>query len=201
MGPNVTQNCTNVRFLNWKNIGCSHERNRPSSHQTDFVCMLVSLSKELLVPFVWDCLKAEIIPNNDNYINWVVETCGYQYMLYYHFAFTYLLAFNLYTEATRKNHSLRMMAVRIQFAPLFYSFKHPKYQVLHLQDLFERAQCQTKLDLMWNFMKASPHEVYKIVTREVILFKMRAIGSLSRFYHLVYLPKKLGHVYVGKLKL
>ena len=24
-------------------------------------------------------------------------------MLYYHFAFTYLLAFNLYTEATRKN--------------------------------------------------------------------------------------------------
>ena len=101
---------------------------------------LYALSKELLVPFVRDCLKAEIIPNNDNYINWVVETCGYQYMLYYHFAFTYLLAFNLYTEATRKNHSLRMMAARIQFAPLFYLFKHPKYQVLHLRDLFERAQ-------------------------------------------------------------
>ena len=101
---------------------------------------LYALSKELLVPFVRDCLKAEIIPNNDNYINWVVETCGYQCMLYYHFAFTYLLAFNLYTEATRKNHSLRMMAARIQFAPLFYLFKHPKYQVLHLRDLFERAQ-------------------------------------------------------------
>ena len=101
---------------------------------------LYALSKELLVPFVRDCLKAEIIPNNDNYINWVVETCGYQYMIYYYFAFTYLLAFNLYTEATRKNHSLRMMAARIQFAPLFYLFKHPKYQVLHLRDLFERAQ-------------------------------------------------------------
>ena len=123
--------------------GIDHHRTR------QILCgCLYALSKELLVPFVRDCLKAEIIPNNDNYINWVVETCGYQYMLYYHFAFTYLLAFNLYTEATRKNHSLRMMAVRIQFAPLFYSFKHPKYQVLHLQDLFERAQCQTKLDLM-----------------------------------------------------
>ena len=33
-----------------------------------------------------------------------------------------------------------MMAARFQFAPLFYSFKHPKYQVLHLRDLFERAQ-------------------------------------------------------------
>ena len=101
---------------------------------------LYALSTGLLVPFVRDCLKAEIIPNSDGYINWVVETCGYQYMLYYHFVFTYLLAFNLYTEATRKNYSLRMMAARIQFAPLFYSFKYPKYQVLHLRDLFERAQ-------------------------------------------------------------
>ena len=115
--------------------GIDHHRTR------QILCgCLYALSKELLVPFVRDCLKAEIIPNNDNYINWVVETCGYQYMLYYHFAFTYLLAFNLYTEATRKNHSLRMMAARIQFAPLFYSFKHPKYQVLHLRDLFERVQ-------------------------------------------------------------
>ena len=115
--------------------GIDHHRTR----QILRAC-LYALSKELLVPFVRDCLKVEIIPNNDNYLNWVVETCGYQYMLYYHFAFTYLLAFNLYTEATRKNHSLRMMAARIQFAPLFYSFKHPKYQVLHLRDLFERAQ-------------------------------------------------------------
>ena len=61
-------------------------------------------------------------------------------MLYYHFAFTYLLAFNLYTEITRKNHSLGIMAAQIQLAPLFYSFKHPKQQVLHLRDLFERAQ-------------------------------------------------------------
>ena len=115
--------------------GIDHHRTR------QILCgCLYALSKELLVPFVRDCLKAEIIPNNDNYINWVVETCGYQYMLYYHFAFTYLLAFNLYTEATRKNHSLRMTAARIQFGPLFYSFKHPKYQVLHLRDLFERVQ-------------------------------------------------------------
>ena len=98
-----------------------------------------------MVPFVRDCLKAEIIPNNNNCLNWVVEMCGYQYMLYYHFTFTYLLAFNLYTEATGKNHSLRMVAARIQFAPLFYSFKHPKYQLLHLQDLFERAQMPDKI--------------------------------------------------------
>ena len=38
-----------------------------------------------------------------------------------------------------------MMASRIQFAPLFYSFKHPKYQVLHLRDLFERAKMPDKI--------------------------------------------------------
>ena len=61
-----------------------------------------------------------------------------------HFALTYLLMFNFYTEATHKNHSLRMMATWIQFAPLFYLFKHPKYQVLHLSDLFEKAQMPGK---------------------------------------------------------
>ena len=30
-----------------------------------------------------------------------------------------------------------MMAARVQFATLFYSFKHPKYQKLHLRDLLE----------------------------------------------------------------
>ena len=43
-------------------------------------------------------------------------------------------------------------------------------------------------------MKASSLQVYKIVAREVILFKKRAIGSSSHFYYLVYLPKKLGQV-------
>ena len=171
-------------------------------HTRQILCAcLYALSKELLVPFVRDCLKAEIIPNNDNFLNRVVETCGYQYMLYYHFAFTYLLAFNLYTEATRKNHFLRMMAAPIQFAPLFYSLKHSKYQVLHLRDLFERAQMPDEIRCYVESHKVSPHQVYKIVARRVILCKKRVISSFSRFYHLVYLPKKFGHVYVGKLKL
>ena len=38
-----------------------------------------------------------------------------------------------------------MMAAQIQFAPLFYSFKHPTYQVLHIQDLFERAQIPDRI--------------------------------------------------------
>ena len=42
---------------------------------------LYALSTELLVPFVRDCLKAEIIPNSDGYINWVVETCSICYTI------------------------------------------------------------------------------------------------------------------------
>ena len=54
--------------------------------------------------------------------------------------FSYLLSFHLYTEAVRKNHSANAMGARIQFAPLFYSFHHPKYQQLHLHDFWQRVQ-------------------------------------------------------------
>ena len=61
--------------------------------------------------------------------------------------FSYLLSFRLYTEAVRKNHSLRMIGARIQIAPLFYSFHHPKYQQLHLRDLCQRVQMPDELKL------------------------------------------------------
>ena len=78
-------------------------------------------------------------------------------MLFYHLTFSYLLAFNLYTEATRKNYSIRMMAAPVQFSPLFYSFKHPKYQKLHLRDLLERVQM---LELLKSYLKS--HESFSV---------------------------------------
>ena len=78
-------------------------------------------------------------------------------MFVYHIAFSYLLAFHLYTEATRKNDLLRMLDARIQFAPLFYSFKHPKYQKLHLRDLCQRAQM---LDMLKGYIES--HESFSV---------------------------------------
>ena len=71
-------------------------------------------------------------------------------MFLYHIT-SYLLAFSLYTEATCKNNSMRMMSTRVQLAPLFYSFKHPKYQQLHLRDLCERVQMP---DLIKSYVEA-----------------------------------------------
>ena len=117
-------------------------KNGIDHHQTRQILLtcLFALSKELLIPYVRDCQKIRIKPTNQHYLNWVHNTCGDQYMFLYHITFSYLLAFSLYTEATRKNNSMRMMSARVQLAPLFYSFKHPKYQQLHLRDLYERAQ-------------------------------------------------------------
>ena len=61
-------------------------------------------------------------------------------MFYYHVTFSYLFAFNLYTEAVTKNQSLQMLAARIEIAPLFYSYQTLKYQQLYLGDLFQRVQ-------------------------------------------------------------
>ena len=118
---------------------------------------LYALSKELLVPFIRDCQKNGVKPSSKNYSEWIDETCSEQYMLFYHLTFSYLLAFNLYTEATRKNHSIRMMAARVQFAPLFYSFKHPKYQKLHLRDLLERVQMP---ELLKSYLES--HESFSV---------------------------------------
>ena len=51
-----------------------------------------------------------------------------------------MLSFQLLIEPVRKNHSDAVIAARIQFAPLFNSSPYPKYQQLHLQDLWQRVQ-------------------------------------------------------------
>ena len=113
-----------------------------NSHRTRQILStcLFALSKELLVPYVQDCQKIRIKPTNQHYLNWVHNTCSEQYMFLYHITFSYLLALSLYTEATRKNNSLRMMLAQVKLAPLFYSFKHPKYQQRYLGDLCDRVQ-------------------------------------------------------------
>ena len=62
------------------------------------------------------------------------------YLFFYHIEFCYLLLFQLLIEAIRNNHSDMVIEARTQFAPLFYSFLHPKYQQLHLRDLWQRVQ-------------------------------------------------------------
>ena len=110
--------------------GVGHHRTRQILSSS-----LYASANELLIPFLRYCKMNGIAENNKNYLQWVHENCNNQRLLFYHITFSDLLSFNLYNEAARKNHSLRMMAVRVQFSPLFYSFKHPKYQKLHLRDL------------------------------------------------------------------
>ena len=87
-----------------------------------------ALSKELLVPYIRYCLEKGEEASNDGYQDWVDNFIDDPtYMFLYHVTFTYLLGFYLYNEATRKNHSLRMMAVRVQCYKLFFSFNHRKY--------------------------------------------------------------------------
>lgn len=104
-------------------------------------CSLEAISKELVVPYVRHCIQMKEEPCNYGYQLWVENVVtDPTYMFLYHVTFTYLLSFHLYNEATRKNHSLRMMASRIQLSKLFYSFNHRKYQKLLLRDLCQRVQ-------------------------------------------------------------
>jgi len=102
---------------------------------------LQALSSELLLPYIRDCKRLTIQPSAENYQKLIEEKIkSNNYMFFYHLTFSYLLAFHLYTEAVRKNHSKRIMAARVIFAPLFYTSHHPKYQYIHVRNLYQRVQ-------------------------------------------------------------
>ena len=117
--------------------GIDHHRTRQT-----LLALSEALSKELITPYIRYCLSNDEIVSTEGYASWVEEseTVGPTYMFFYHCAFSYLLAFNLYTEGTRKNNSLTMQAARVEFTPLFYAFNNPKYQLLHLRDMCQREQ-------------------------------------------------------------
>ena len=97
---------------------------------------LETLSKELFVLFVKEYIKFRKETTKTNFQKFLENVKDENYIFIYHVTFSYLLAFHLYMESVHKNHSLRVLGARIQIAPLFYSFFHPKYQQLHLRDLF-----------------------------------------------------------------
>ena len=100
-----------------------------------------ALSKELLVPYICYCTEKGEEASNDGYQDCVDNFIDDPtYLFLYHVTYTHLLGFHLYNEATRKKHSLRMMAARVQCSKLFFSFHHRKYQKLLVRDLCQRVQ-------------------------------------------------------------
>ena len=61
-----------------------------------------------------------------------------------------------------------MMAARVQFATLLYSFKHPKYQKLHLRDLLEPVKIP---ELLKSYLES--HKSFSVSIRALTLFKKR----------------------------
>ena len=99
------------------------------------------------------------------------------YIFIYNVTFSYLLAFHLYMESVHKNHSLRVLGARIQIAPLFYSFFHPKYQQLHLRDLFQHMQMPKELrEYQERNESFTVSQVRLIVDKEQILFTKKLIN-------------------------
>ena len=91
-----------------------------------------------------------------------------------------------------------MMAARIQFSPLFYLFKHTKYQVLHLRDLFERAQMPDEIRSYVESHESFSSSGLQNRGQESDFVQAESNKLIKSF---LYLPKKFRHVYVGKLKL
>ncbi len=116
--------------------GTDHHRSREILNT-----FLHALSEELLVPYV----RQTITPTAQDYLQYVQEVRNETYIFLFHMSFTFLLGFDLYTAAVRKNNSEYMMAARTALVPLFYGKAHTKYQELNLRDLVMRVQAPETL--------------------------------------------------------
>ena len=104
--------------------------------------MFEALLKELLVPYVRDCMLSDPTkePTAEEYFKWYNESVtNEKYAYIFNLTFYYLLSFQMFHEGVRKNNSNVMMAGRTVFAPLFFVGHHPKYQHLLLRDMVERV--------------------------------------------------------------
>ena len=132
--------------------GIDHHRSR----QILEVC-LEAISKELLTPYARDCMKSNTTLNAEGYQIWLSNVKDRTYLFYYHVTFSFLLSFHLLTEAVGKNNADHIMVARVQFAPLFFSFHHPRYQHFFMRDICQRVQIPGELN---HFV--SSHEYFSL---------------------------------------
>ena len=132
--------------------GIDHHRSR----QILEVC-LEAISKELLTPYARDCMKSNTTPNAESYQIWLSNVKDRTYLFYYHVTFSFLLSFHLLTEAVGKNNADHIMVAQVQFAPLFFSFHHPRYQHFFMRDICQRVQIPGELN---HFV--SSHEYFSL---------------------------------------
>ena len=121
--------------------GVDHHRSRQI-----ISTLLNAFSKELIRPFVLEQRRKGEDADVNKYFEWLRgEVKDPNYIFAWRVCFTFLLAFQLYTESVRKNNHEHMLAARSAFAPLFYGRNHPRYRELHLRDMLDRVQCPDEL--------------------------------------------------------
>ena len=113
-------------------VGSNHHRSRQI-----LGCLLESLSCEIMVPFVDFCKQINTCPSVQGYFEWLhKEVNDHMFIFLHQYCFTYLLAFHLFNESVRKNNLEFMLAARVELASLVFATKHPKYQEIHVRDMF-----------------------------------------------------------------
>ena len=119
--------------------GLDHHRSRQIIHT-----LVLALGKELLQSYVQHVGTDNVTV--DNYIDrFERDVTSPNYKFAWRVCFTYLLAFQLYTESLRKNNHRHMMAACAAFALLFYGRNLLRYRELHLRDMMDRVQCPPTL--------------------------------------------------------
>ena len=115
-------------------------------------------------------MKNNTTPNANSYQIWLSNVKDHTYLFYCHVTFSFLLSFHLLTEAVHKNNADHIMAVRVQFAPLFFSFHHPGYQHLFMCDIWLSVQMPEELNHFVSYHNVLVYQAKIMLVKEGTLF-------------------------------
>ena len=118
--------------------------------------LYLSISDELLVPYMRCCLTAGETPTVNGYWRRADDICNPNYMYFQQMALTFLPSLMLFRVGCRRGNSNAIVAGRDKLSLLFYARKHPRYQrIMAVNKLIELKMPAELNHIVYSFMTLS----------------------------------------------
>ena len=100
---------------------------------------MIAVSKELVLPFVRECLARDINPSVYSFYTYMRDVKNPNVNFLMHAMLTYVFALFLFRAGERSNNSDAILAARMKFSSLFFGMNQTFYQEIEVRDLKARV--------------------------------------------------------------
>ena len=108
----------------------------------------ISMTDELLVPYVRHCLQNQMQPSVSGYWAWNNEVDNPNYTYMQQMVFTFLHSIMLFRAGVRNSDSIAINTGKAKLAPLFFARNHPKYRWIITLDRYMEVLMKKELKVI-----------------------------------------------------